>query len=430
VRFLVALVGLLAASGALADGGPWYIAPGQNSVKVGPYCVPELVGEQYAEIAFNTSSLTVTILAQGISAHTLFTYTGGDIDDGPGTFAWGNPTTGAIEIDDITTAGALAPCFVISIRDDVIDTSGAETFAIGVTDGGSALMDTTEKIIVLSGSTELRADIGAELDERALDKVASEAATGTDVADNSIIAKLMSKSATADFDTFDNTTDSFEAQRDNVGTNGTALTAAPFNWADDINDLLYLTDDLTADSGSTTTIVDAALTQADDDYWLGAAVKITSGAAVSEVRCITDFSASNDRLTVSPAFTQSITTQTYRLFGEPSCGSVDQTTPTSIRSSVGLTTANLDTQLGNALTAIGALNNLSAAQVRDLVIEDQGGGVSLGCALAVVLAYTSGDLATVVATSTFEDPSGTETRTTGTVASSGNRAASINCPTY
>lgn len=136
-----------------------------------------------------------------------------------------------------------------------------------------------------------------------------------------------------------------------------------------------------------------------------------------------------------------------------------------VRAAVGLASANLDTQLTaiddyvdteiaalttavadiptNAelatsqaaaddatLAAIAALNNLSAANIRDLVIEDQGGGVSLGCAIAVVLAYAAGDLTTTGGDSTYEDPSGTETRATGTVSSSGNRAAAISCPTY
>lgn len=82
------------------------------------------------------------------------------------------------------------------------------------------------------------------------------------------------------------------------------------------------------------------------------------------------------------------------------------------------------------LAAIAALNNLSAAQLRDLVIEDQGSGVSLGCALSVILAYAAGDLATTGTTPTYEDPSGTETRATGTIASTGNRAMTITCPTY
>lgn len=77
-----------------------------------------------------------------------------------------------------------------------------------------------------------------------------------------------------------------------------------------------------------------------------------------------------------------------------------------------------------------ALSTAGVNALRDVVIEDQGGGVSLACALAVLLAYAAGDLATSGADSTYEDPSGTETRVTGTVASDGNRTAAITCPSF
>jgi hypothetical protein len=133
-----------------------------------------------------------------------------------------------------------------------------------------------------------------------------------------------------------------------------------------------------------------------------------------------------------------------------------------IRAALGLTTANIDTQLASAIAdstgvttllsrlsalragyldnlsagavataaSIGALNNLSATQVRDIVIEDQGSGVTLGCAISVVLAYAGGDLTTSGSSSTYKDPSGGENRITGTVSSPGNRAASVSCPSY
>jgi hypothetical protein len=82
------------------------------------------------------------------------------------------------------------------------------------------------------------------------------------------------------------------------------------------------------------------------------------------------------------------------------------------------------------LAAIAALNNLSATDVGNITIEDQGTGVSLRCALAVLLAYAAGDISTTGSDSTYEDPSGTETRITGTVASAGNRTATVTCPTY
>lgn len=67
-----------------------------------------------------------------------------------------------------------------------------------------------------------------------LDHLVSVAVIGTDITDNSIIAKLVSSSATADWDTYVNTTDSLQASRDKltdietdtaeIGTAGAGLT--------------------------------------------------------------------------------------------------------------------------------------------------------------------------------------------------------------
>jgi hypothetical protein len=67
--------------------------------------------------------------------------------------------------------------------------------------------------------------------------------------------------------------------------------------------------------------------------------------------------------------------------------------------------------------------------VRNVVVEDQG-SLSLGCVLAIINAYAAGDVSTTTGTSTYEDPSGTETRIVGTVASDGNRTVTITCPSY
>jgi len=66
--------------------------------------------------------------------------------------------------------------------------------------------------------TQAKADVNAEVDtalsDIGLDHLISASVTGTDITDNSIIAKLVSKSGTADWDDFDNTTDSLQAIRD------------------------------------------------------------------------------------------------------------------------------------------------------------------------------------------------------------------------
>jgi len=69
----------------------------------------------------------------------------------------------------------------------------------------------------------------------------------------------------------------------------------------------------TADSGTTTTLTDAALTEA-DDYWNGFKITITSGAMNGLEGVVTDFDAASDTLTVT-AFPSAISTETYDLDG-------------------------------------------------------------------------------------------------------------------
>lgn len=89
---------------------------------------------------------------------------------------------------------------------------------------------------------EVQSEVNDALVALGLDHLLAASVAGTDVTDNSIIAKLVSKSATADWDDFVNTTDSLQALRDHIGdgTNlteaggtGDHLTAVPWNsaWA-------------------------------------------------------------------------------------------------------------------------------------------------------------------------------------------------------
>lgn len=71
--------------------------------------------------------------------------------------------------------------------------------------------------------TEVQSEVEDGLVAKGLDHLLAASVTGTDVTDNSIIAKLVSKSATADWDSYVNTTDALEALRDNAGTNGASL---------------------------------------------------------------------------------------------------------------------------------------------------------------------------------------------------------------
>lgn len=67
----------------------------------------------------------------------------------------------------------------------------------------------------------------------------------------------------------------------------------------------------TADSGSTTTLVDSALTQADADWWKGRMLVFTSGTLLGQCAVITDFNAATDTLTFAPPVTVAVSTHTY-----------------------------------------------------------------------------------------------------------------------
>ena len=68
------------------------------------------------------------------------------------------------------------------------------------------------------------------------------------------------------------------------------------------------------DSGTTTTIVDAALTEG-DDYWNGFKITITSGANLNLLGVVTDFDAASDTLTVTAFPNAFVAAVTYNLSG-------------------------------------------------------------------------------------------------------------------
>jgi len=69
----------------------------------------------------------------------------------------------------------------------------------------------------------------------------------------------------------------------------------------------------TADSGTTTTMVDAVLTEGDTDYWAGNLIRFTSGNISGQTRFITGFTTASDTITFFPATTQAVSTNTYEI---------------------------------------------------------------------------------------------------------------------
>lgn len=67
----------------------------------------------------------------------------------------------------------------------------------------------------------------------------------------------------------------------------------------------------TADSGSTTTMVDAARTETDVDHWKGSLILF--GTGLNQSRLITGFNPTTDTITFTPPTTQAISTHEYEI---------------------------------------------------------------------------------------------------------------------
>jgi len=117
--------------------------------------------------------------------------------------------------------------------------------------------------------------------------------------------------------------------------------------------------------GTTTTLVDAALTQA-DDVFNGAWVLFTSGAVANQARLVTDFDSATDTVTFAPAATASIGAGiTYEIL--PNAG-ID------VRSWIGLVTGLVTPNAlisGRVDANVGALQNdvITAASIATAAID-------------------------------------------------------------
>jgi hypothetical protein len=131
---------------------------------------------------------------------------------------------------------------VLTIANGAITTA---SFAAGAINNTVMAIDGSELTAIpwnASWDAEVQSEVDDALIAKGLDHLVFASVTGTDIADNSIIAKLVSKSATADWDSYVNTTDALEALRDYtasaastdaiqaaIGANGDALSNIPWN---------------------------------------------------------------------------------------------------------------------------------------------------------------------------------------------------------
>lgn len=142
----------------------------------------------------------------------------------------GTVSGNVVQISGDATAADNAELFFdntgFSASNSTIGTATTVTNGVTVTTNndktGYSISGTKQTLDALNdvSTAQVNTEVDTALSDIGLDHMLSASVTGSDVADNSVVAKITSKAATADFDTFDWQTDSLEALRDNQTAGG------------------------------------------------------------------------------------------------------------------------------------------------------------------------------------------------------------------
>lgn len=126
----------------------------------------------------------------------------------------GTSTLTASDNIGINWADVAAPTTSVNLSGTTISTSQNIGTATTCTTA------TTCEALGATAKTDVNAEVDTALSDIGLNHLLAASVTGTDVTDNSIIAKIVSKLVTADWDSFNNTTDSLEAIADGAVSGG------------------------------------------------------------------------------------------------------------------------------------------------------------------------------------------------------------------
>ena len=224
---------------------------------------------------------------------------------------------------------------------------------------------------VSTADVNTQVDLG--LSDIGLDHLVAASVTGTDIADNSIIARMVSKSATADWDSFDNTTDALEALADTTGGDATAA-----NQTTIINAIGTMTDlgggadiannlaDMAGATFSSATDSLEAIRDRGDSAWVTGG----AGSAPTEAEIYTYFTSSSRQDTFKADVSALATAASIAALNDfnPATDTVANVT------TVATTTTNSDMRgTDNAFLAASAPTNFS-----DLAITASTGRVTVG----------------------------------------------------
>lgn len=176
----------------------------------------------------------------------------------------------------------------------------------------------------------------------------------------------------------------------------------------------------TADSGTTTTMVDAARTESANDHWVGSCILFTSGSLNGQCRLITGFNAATDTITFAPATTQAVSTETYEILprGRVDVHSIAGTAQTALDINTILVDTN---ELQQDWANGGRLDNILDARASQTSVDDLPTNSELSTALAAAddavlaaiaalnnlsAAQVNAEMLDVLTTDTFGEPTG------------------------
>lgn len=185
-----------------------------------------VAGSVVKEVADNAggASLTVQDIVDGVWDEPLASHQDADsmgeaLADAGGA---GTPPTAAEVADAVwdeataghTTSGTFGEQLKTDVDAILADTAEIGAAGAGLTEAGG----TGDQLTAVAWNAAWDAEVQSEAEDalvaKGLDHLVAASVAGSDITDNSIIAKLVSKSATADWDDFVNTTDALQALRD------------------------------------------------------------------------------------------------------------------------------------------------------------------------------------------------------------------------
>jgi hypothetical protein len=236
--------------------------------------------------------------------------------------AWSGAAGSSVVRANDSSGNALATASALDAVDNFVDTEiSALITTIGV--AGAGLTD-------LGGfSTTAKGQIQTECEEanvvHGLDHLLSTSVAGTDVANNSIVAQLVSKTGTADYDSYNHATDSLEALRDRgdaawITATGFSTHSAADVWSAGTRTLTALDEDSTTLDLDATIRAAVGLAAANLDTQL-TAIDDAVDTEVAAILAAVDTEIGAIQTTLSTLFTTALT-ESYRADG--ATGSVAQ----------------------------------------------------------------------------------------------------------